>query len=88
MIRPLGCITVLLTALVGTPAPAQSDSMLAIRIDSALRALQTKGFSGVVRVDRNGKTIIARGYGLANRSTNTPFTPPDSPSASAATSTR
>jgi CubicO group peptidase (beta-lactamase class C family) len=54
---------------------AQSDSVLAARIDSALRSLQARGFSGVVRVDRNGTTLIEKGYGLANRAANMPFTP-------------
>jgi CubicO group peptidase (beta-lactamase class C family) len=56
-------------------AVAQADSVITARLDSALRALQARGFSGVVRVDRNGTTLIEKGYGLANRATNTPFTP-------------
>ena len=45
------------------------------RIDSALRALQPGGFSGVVRVERDGQPILAKGYGLANREAGIPFTP-------------
>ena len=34
-----------------------------------------KGFSGVVRVERGGVTLLEKGYGLANRADKTPFTP-------------
>jgi CubicO group peptidase (beta-lactamase class C family) len=37
------------------------------RADSILRAAESAGFSGVVRVDKGGETILQKGYGLANR---------------------
>ena len=54
---------------------AQTADPTVARIDSALRALEAKGFSGVVRVDRGGSTLLERGYGLANREAKTPFSP-------------
>lgn len=44
-------------------------------LDSALRTLEPQGFSGVVRIDRNGKTLLEKGYGLANRAEKIPFSP-------------
>ena len=61
--------------LATTTASGQTADPTAVRLDSALRALEAKGFSGVVRVDRAGATIFERGYGLANRETKTPFSP-------------
>jgi CubicO group peptidase (beta-lactamase class C family) len=75
MMRLTAGSVLLLAALAISPLAAQSDAAAAARIDSGLRALQDKGFSGVVRVDRNGKTLLEKGYGLANRAANTPFTP-------------
>jgi CubicO group peptidase (beta-lactamase class C family) len=37
--------------------------------------LEAQGFSGVVRVDRDGKTLLEKGYGLANRADKIPFSP-------------
>jgi hypothetical protein len=37
--------------------------------------LATRGFSGVVRIDRGGTTLLERGYGLANRESSTAFGP-------------
>ncbi len=45
------------------------------RADSILRAAEANGFSGVVRVVKDGATILQKGYGLANREDQTPFTP-------------
>ena len=42
-------------------------------LDSALRGLEAKGFSGVVRVEQRGVTLLEKGYGLANRADKTPF---------------
>jgi CubicO group peptidase (beta-lactamase class C family) len=43
--------------------------------DSVVRAAAERGFSGVVRVQRNGSVVLRKGYGLANRETRAPFTP-------------
>ncbi|MDB4905407.1 MAG: hypothetical protein JWO05_191 [Gemmatimonadetes bacterium] len=45
------------------------------RIDSALTALQKEGFSGVVRVEKDGAVLLEKGYGLADRSTGRAMTP-------------
>jgi len=61
--------------LVAGPLAAQSDARVSQRLDSALSALVPKGFSGVVRVDRDGTTLLEKGYGLANRAEHIPFSP-------------
>ncbi|MEO8576906.1 MAG: serine hydrolase [Gemmatimonadales bacterium] len=45
------------------------------RADSVMRTAEAKGFSGVVRLARNGSVVLERGYGLANRAERIPFTP-------------
>ncbi len=56
--------------------PCRVDAQpLAQRLDSAMRAAEARGFSGVVRVERSGTLLLEKGYGLANRSTKTAFTP-------------
>jgi CubicO group peptidase (beta-lactamase class C family) len=70
--------SVALVALLTLPALAttafsQTTDPTGVRLDSALRALEAKGFSGVIRVDREGSTILAKGYGLANRADRRPF---------------
>ena len=67
-------LTPLLLTLVAAAAPCQSDPT-AVRLDSALRALEAKGFSGVIRVDKDGATVLEKGYGLANREERRPFDP-------------
>jgi CubicO group peptidase (beta-lactamase class C family) len=44
-------------------------------LDSVMRNLEAKGFSGVVRVERRGTVLLEKGYGLAIRATGTPFSP-------------
>jgi len=58
-----------------TAAPCQSTDPIAGRLDSALRAAEAKGFSGVIRIDRDGSTILKKGYGFANRESRTAFEP-------------
>jgi CubicO group peptidase (beta-lactamase class C family) len=60
-------LTPLLLALVAAAAPCQNNDATRARLDSALRALEAKGFSGVIRIDKDGATILKKGYGLANR---------------------
>ena len=74
MLRHARTVLALCSILVA-PIGAQTLDPAAARIDSALSALVTKGFSGVVRIDRAGSTLLERGYGLANRETKTPFSP-------------
>src|SRR5215471_5797306 len=44
-------------------------------LDSAIRGLEPKGFSGVVRVEQGGRVLLEKGYGLANRAERIPFSP-------------
>jgi CubicO group peptidase (beta-lactamase class C family) len=47
---------------------------LGVRLDSALRALaRERGFSGAVRVERGGVLLLRKGYGLADRARQAPF---------------
>jgi len=63
----------------GTAAPLHSlptDTVaagLGARLDSALRAAAQRGFSGVVRVQRGDTLLLRKGYGLANRDRQIPF---------------
>ena len=75
MIRPNHRRLVLGTVLIARPLIAQSDAQLTKRLDSALTALEAKGFNGVVRIDRGGTTLLEKGYGLANRGDQIRFSP-------------
>ena len=55
-----------------SPLSAQN---LTARSDSVMRAAEARGFSGVVRLEKGGAVILEKGYGLANRAQNVPFTP-------------
>lgn len=44
------------------------------QLDSVMRVAEHNGFSGVVRVEKEGATLLARGYGAANRDAKIPFT--------------
>ena len=68
-------ISSFLLTLVATVAPCQNNDATGARLDSALRALEAKGFSGVIRIDKDGATILEKGYGLANREERRPFEP-------------
>jgi len=57
--------------LVTTPIDAQDVSA---RLDSVMKAAEAKGFSGVVRIAKDGKVILEKGYGLADRENRIPFT--------------
>ena len=47
---------------------------VAVQLDSAMRVAEKAGFSGVIRVERDGATLLDKGYGLANRERKLPFT--------------
>jgi CubicO group peptidase (beta-lactamase class C family) len=70
--RPAPRLIGLLFLLPLTSALAQR---LSARLDSAMRAAEARGFSGVVRVQRDGSVLLEKGYGLANRAEQIPFTP-------------
>ena len=65
----------LLLALGAATAPSQTPDATGARLDSALRALEAKGFSGVIRVEKDGVAILKKGYGLANREERRAFDP-------------
>ena len=55
----------------GGSAAAQE---LSTKLDSAMRVAERGGFSGVVRVEKDGRLLLEKGYGLANRRAKIPFT--------------
>ncbi|MFZ5623611.1 MAG: serine hydrolase [Gemmatimonadota bacterium] len=57
------------------PAEVVVRGDLALRIDSMLTAAVPDGFAGVVLVAKDGQVVLTKGYGLANRRTNVPFSP-------------
>ena len=59
-----------LSLIIAAPALAQRAAL-----DSVMRGLETRGFSGMVRVERGGDVLLEKGYGLANRSSRIPFSP-------------
>ena len=61
---------VALLVIFGATATAQEMSA---RLDSAMRGAERNGFSGVVRVERGGTTLLEKGYGKANRAAQIPF---------------
>lgn len=73
--RSFALVALLAVPVFATTAPCQKADPMGARLDSALRELETKGFSGVVRIDRDGATILEKGYGLANRAERRPFDP-------------
>ena len=80
----LACVTLyLLLAYAGeTTAQPKADAVvngtvkgeIAGRIDQRLSELAKKDFSGVALVAQGGTVILARGYGLADRARNVPYT--------------
>src|SRR4051812_24376575 len=73
--RTFALATLLAVPVLATTAFCQTSDPTGAKLDSALRAIETKGFSGVIRVDRDGATILEKGYGLANRAERRPFDP-------------
>ena len=65
-------VVALSSILTATGSQAQD---VAGRADSVMRAAEAKGFSGVVRLARNGSVVFERGYGLANRAEGISFSP-------------
>jgi CubicO group peptidase (beta-lactamase class C family) len=70
-------VLALIAAIVAQPAlaqPAPADGGIAA-IDQALTDAAAKGFGGAVIVEQGGKTLLAKGYGFADRERRIPFTP-------------
>ncbi len=55
-------------------APVLSQDLSA-RVDSVMREAEARGFSGVVRIEKDGALVIEKGYGMANRAQRISFTP-------------
>jgi CubicO group peptidase (beta-lactamase class C family) len=68
----LSVVLALSSIVAATSSQAQDVAALA---DSVMRAAEARGFSGVVRLARNGSVVLERGYGLANRAEGIPFSP-------------
>jgi CubicO group peptidase (beta-lactamase class C family) len=69
---PLLSAVALIATFAARPAHAQD---LTARLDSTMRAAERNGFSGVVRIEKDGAVLLEQGYGLANRDARIPFTP-------------
>ena len=54
--------------------PAQNNDSLAIKINEYMIRAEKVGFSGALFVAKDGKVILSKGYGLANREKNIPVT--------------
>ena len=71
------CCALAIASTAATPLRALTGDTVATplgaRIDSALRVAAQRGFSGVVRVERDGTLLLRKGYGLANRGQRIPF---------------
>ena len=63
----------LLTPLILSTASAAQT--LSARADSVMKAAERNGFSGVVRLEKNGSVVLEKGYGLAIRQPPVPFGP-------------
>jgi CubicO group peptidase (beta-lactamase class C family) len=55
-------------------APLTHGQAIDAQLDSAMKVAERAGFSGVVRIERDGATLLEKGYGLANRERKIPFT--------------
>ena len=73
----MGCLaTVALGALLFQAAPDAATDKLALELDRTVQRTTKGGFWGAILVARNGKVILAKGYGFADyaRRPNTPTT--------------
>ncbi len=75
---PLLLLALATPALAQTPAPLRPGEVrqgeAAGRIDDYLTRLVPHGFSGAVLVAADGKVVLKKAYGFANRATNQPYT--------------
>ncbi len=74
----LAFVLVLATTLVvaaHTADPVRVEGDVASRIDAYLTRLTPFGWAGAVLVARDGKVLLHKGYGLANRASRTAWTP-------------
>jgi CubicO group peptidase (beta-lactamase class C family) len=64
-------ITTIITGVFSSNGQQQTSEELVKKIDSYLSAGTNNGFSGAISVIKNGKTIINKGYGYANKKSKT-----------------
>lgn len=57
------------------PAATPDAASLIAAVDKELTVAAAKGFGGAVVMQQGGKTLLAKGYGFANRERKIPFTP-------------
>jgi CubicO group peptidase (beta-lactamase class C family) len=55
-------------------SPADTQATIA-QIDKVLTDAAAKGFGGAIIVEQDGKTLLSKGYGFADRERRIPFTP-------------
>jgi CubicO group peptidase (beta-lactamase class C family) len=68
-------LSLLLSAATTLHAQSPEENGLRARLDSVMRRAASGGFSGVVRIEHGGRTLLERGYGMANRAERIAFTP-------------
>jgi CubicO group peptidase (beta-lactamase class C family) len=61
-------------ALASSQAITATDSELAERVDALMKQGASSGFGGAVVLERNGRVLLSKGYGMANRRLSIPFT--------------
>jgi CubicO group peptidase (beta-lactamase class C family) len=64
-----------IVALVCVTAPSVAAQEVGVRLDSVMHVAEHAGFSGVVRIEKDGVILLEKGYGLADRAKTTLFTP-------------
>jgi CubicO group peptidase (beta-lactamase class C family) len=75
-----GAVGATSTVAVPDPVPTgmamlEAGSPGAVRLDRYLSALEALGFSGAIVVEHQGRVVLQRGYGLADREARRPYTP-------------
>lgn len=63
------------TDLIDHDLVINTDSEIAIRIDAHLSRIEAEGFSGAIVVTHEGRVILQKGYGFADRDTSVPYRP-------------
>jgi CubicO group peptidase (beta-lactamase class C family) len=69
------CALSLLISVVAAQQPSKNtvNSELGAKLDAQMRQLAERGFSGVLFVAKDGKIVLDKGYGLADREKTTPY---------------
>jgi len=72
----LCAVALAVAAVTGLPLRAvqATDNEIIERVDSLMTDALQQGFGGAVVIERQGREVLSRAYGLANRQTTTAFT--------------